>query len=69
MRLTFPPLIQKFIFTNTKFISELRELYSTKIFGKNILSLIFKWADLRLDDVFDDDRFDEVVLGVDMFSL
>jgi len=35
--------------------------------GKN--TLIFRWIELRLDDVFNYERFDEVVLGVDMLSL
>jgi hypothetical protein len=39
--LTFPPMIQKYITTDTKFIPELSKFYSAKRFRENVGDLIF----------------------------
>ena len=39
--LTFPPMIQRYITTDTKFIPELSKLYFAKMFCENVEGLIF----------------------------
>ena len=67
--LTFPPMIQRYITTNTKFIPELSKFYSAKRFGENVGDLIFGRTINWFQDIFGNERPDMMILGVHMLCL
>ena len=49
--LKFPPMIQRYITTDTKFIHEHSKFYPAKMFGEDIRDLIFWGTINQLDDI------------------